>query len=367
MKSVAPTNETTMKRVTQSLLMQLHLTDQEIVRRKELLALSEEDIGLLVRCRPFIEENIDVIVNEFYEEQTSIEEIALLIGDLDTLQRLHAAQRKYVLDLFSGFTDIEYVNNRLRIGLVHKRIGVEPKLYLSAVKTLKDIINKALERSIRDPALLAKTCQALDKLLYFDVTLVFDTYIRSLISEIETAKERSENYAKNLEFQVAERTRQLKELSDRDPLSNLFNQRAFRAALRREMAHAKRVLTPLALIYFDVDNFKQLNDQQGHPFGDSVLKFLGDTLLQEVRETDLPCRYGGDEFCIILPECDYEAAEVVCRKIIEVFGAKFPTITLSFGIAQTGPTTFVEPDELIKQADEKMYQAKAEPGFQVKW
>ena len=55
----------------------------------------------------------------------------------------------------------------------------------------------------------------------------------------------------------------------------------------------------------------------GHPFGDSV-RFLGDTLLQEVRETDLPCRYGGDEFCIVLPEYDSDDAELVCRKVIEV-------------------------------------------------
>jgi len=353
-----------MKRVTQSLMMQMHLTDHEIVRRKELLGLQEEDVELLVRCKPFVEEHIDSIVNEFYEEQTSIEEIALLIGDLDTLQRLHAAQRKYVLDLFSGFTDIEYVNNRLRIGLVHKRIGVEPKLYLSAVKTLRDMICKALERSLPDLTLLAKTCQALDKLIYFDVTLVFDTYIRSLISEIETAKARSENYAKNLEFQVTERTRQLKELSDRDPLSNLYNRRAFRNFLRRELAHAKRLQTPLTLVYFDVDHFKRLNDQQGHPFGDSVLRFLGTILLQEVRETDLPCRYGGDEFCIILPECDSDSAEAVCRKVADVFKEKFHEITLSFGIAQTGPDSFLEPDELVKLADEKMYQAKAQPGFQ---
>ena len=355
-----------MKRVNQSLLMQMHLTDHEIVRRKELLALGDADIELLVRCRPIVEASIDVIVNEFYEEQTAIEEIALLIGDFDTLQRLHAAQRKYVLDLFSGFTDIDYVNNRLRIGLVHKRIGVEPKLYLSAVKTLKDIIGKTLEKSISDPELLAQTCQALDKLLFFDITLVFDTYIRSLISEIETAKERTENYARNLELQVAERTRQLKELSDRDPLSNLFNQRAFRDFLRRELAHAKRFSTPLALVYFDVDQFKQLNDQQGHPFGDSVIRFLGQTLLQEVRETDLACRYGGDEFCVILPECDIDAAEVVCGKIIDAFGAKYPEVTLSFGIAQTGPESYLEPDELIKLADKKMYEAKSQPGFQIR-
>jgi diguanylate cyclase len=200
-----------MVRIEQTLLTQMQITDAEIVRRKDFLSLSDKDIALLVRCRPFIEREIDVIIADFYRVQIAIEEIALLIGDADTLRFIHAAQRNYVLDLFTGSTDIEYVNNRLRIGLVHKRIGVEPKLYLSAVKTLKDIIIKVLELRIPDPAVLRDTCQALDKLLYFDITLVFDTYIRSLVSEVETAKGRVESYAATLELQVAERTAQLEE------------------------------------------------------------------------------------------------------------------------------------------------------------
>ena len=175
------------------------------------LGIASADSALLAGCRQVIEEEIDAIVEDFYRAQTSIEEIALLIGDADTLRRLHAAQRKYVLDLFNGLIDNEYVSNRLRIGLVHKRIGVEPKLYLSAVKTLKDLISKVLRRRISETAVLETTCQALDKLFFFDVTLVFDTYIRSLVSEVENAKARVESYAGSLELQVAERTRQLEE------------------------------------------------------------------------------------------------------------------------------------------------------------
>lgn len=200
-----------MERLEQTLLMQMQITEREITRRKEFLGLGSEEITLLISCKPFIEEDIDGIVETFYTLQTSIEEVALLIGDADTLKRLHSAQRKYVLDLFSGRTDIDYVNNRLRIGLVHKRMGVEPKLYLSAVKALKDILCKALERRIPDTVTLARTYQALDKLLYFDITLVFDTYTRSLLSEVETAKVRVETYAASLELQVTERTHQLQE------------------------------------------------------------------------------------------------------------------------------------------------------------
>jgi hypothetical protein len=202
---------TRMKKTDQTLLEQMQITDKEIARRKQLVRLGTEEVQLLLNSKPVIEEEIDRIVEEFYQVQTSDEEISLLIGDADTLRRLHVAQRQYVIDLFSGRTDIEYVNNRLRIGLVHKRIGVEPKLYLSAMRTLKEIVCKALERRIADPETLAKTCEALDKQLYFDTTLVFDTYTRSLISEIEMAKDRVEVYAAGLELLVAERTRELEE------------------------------------------------------------------------------------------------------------------------------------------------------------
>ena len=193
------------------MLEQMGMTDHEIARRKELLLLGSEEADLLAGCRIFIELQIEEIVNEFYRVQTSDPEILLLIGDAGTLRRLHASQRQYVLDLFSGCTDQHYVNNRLRIGFVHKKIGVEPKLYLAAVRTLKDILFKALRRCISNPATLERTFQALDKLLYFDTTLVFDTYTRSLVSEIETERDRVEVYAASLELQVAERTRQLEE------------------------------------------------------------------------------------------------------------------------------------------------------------
>ncbi|MCW5211307.1 hypothetical protein VU04_00140 [Desulfobulbus sp. TB] len=115
------------------------------------------------------------ITRIFYEKQTSFEEIALIIGDADTLKRLITAQKKYIINLFSGKYDLEYVNNRLRIGLVHKRIGVEPKYYLSALKTLKDILTNIISNDISDNEVKKTTCDALDKILCFDTELVFDT------------------------------------------------------------------------------------------------------------------------------------------------------------------------------------------------
>jgi len=354
------------KRTDKTLLEQMRISDIEIYHRMELLGLEHNALTQLASLKPLIEENIDFIVDEFYKKQTNVEAIAQLIGDADTLRRLHSAQRKYIIDLFSGYYDTTYVNNRLRIGMVHKRIGVEPKLYLSAVSTLKEIIVKTLTKSIKKNDLLSQAITTLDKLLYFDTTLIFDTYIDSLVGEIESAKKQTEIYATSLEIKVAERTKQLEELTKIDPLTNIYNRRAMQDILRREIAVAIRRHTILSLAYFDVDNFKNINDTQGHIEGDNVLSTIGQALLNTVRECDVPCRYGGDEFCLILPECELNNAKLVCEKLIQSFTRTYPDFSLSIGIAATGPEKFIDGDQLIKQADKKMYLAKKKNGCQIK-
>ena len=355
-----------MKRIEKTLLEQMKITDVEILRRKELLGLDYDSLKHLADFKSLIEENIEIIVDEFYEKQTKIDEISLLIGDADTLRRLRAAQSKYVIDLFSGHYDAQYVNNRLRIGMVHKRIGVEPKLYLSAIRTLKEIVFKTLSNTIKKEDLLSNILETLDKLLYFDITFAFDTYIASLLGEIEVAKRQTEIYAKSLEDKVAERTRQLEEKVKLDPLTNIYNKRAMQDLLRRELAAAKRHQTTLSIVYFDIDNFKDINDTYGHEKGDEVLKTIGQALHNSTREVDIPCRYGGDEFCLILPECEIDNAKAICEKLIKLFTGKYPDFSLSIGIAATGPNEFVDGEQIIKLADEKMYLAKKDSGCQIR-
>jgi len=352
-----------MNRTSTTLLEQMQISDLEINNRMELLGLDKNTLKLLSNNKLFIEDNIDMIVDEFYEKQTEIDEISLLIGDADTLMRLRNAQRKYVLDLFSGHYDSEYVNNRLRIGMVHKRIGVEPKLYLSAVKTLKKLIAKALTSNInKNNGDLGETLNALDALFYFDTTLIFDTYIDSLVGEIKSAKRKAEAYAKSLEEKVAERTQQLEELARLDPLTGIYNQRALQEVLRRELSVAKRRDSKLSLVYFDIDNFKDINDVQGHIKGDEVLKHIGKALLDNTREVDVACRYGGDEFCLILPECDTQGARDVCAKVINDFTERYPDFSLSMGVSSIESNEHIDTETLIKNADKKMYMAKKENG-----
>ncbi len=354
-----------MERVNKSLLEQMKINDAEISNRKRLLYLGENELDLLSKSKPVIEENIDDIVDVFYQKQTDIDEISLLIGDADTLARLRYAQRRYIIDLFSGVYDEEYVNNRLRIGMVHKRIGVEPKLYLSAVLFLKELIISSLTKKIKQKSVLKTTILALEKLIAFDTTLVFDTYIDNLVQEIENAKKKTEEYANNLEDQVAERTRRLESLAKLDPLTKLYNQREMKTILKREIAVNNRRASKLSFAYFDIDNFKKINDKLGHLKGDEILESLGQIIINNIRKTDVGCRYGGDEFCIIFLDCKLPDAQTVCAKVIKDFEKKYNKFSISIGLTISDKNSPKENDEILKDADEKMYLSKKHKGSYI--
>ncbi|OSM05939.1 GGDEF domain-containing protein [Magnetofaba australis] len=231
---------------------QMKMTDREVEERKQLIGFTPADVGYLKDCKEHIVLRIDSIVEKFYAHQETIAEVELLIGDVETLKRLKAALRGYIIELFDGYYDREYVNKRLRIGKVHKRIGVSPKLYVSAVV----ILEKLLQKELLEVSMADRVCNecdgrrdALHKLLMFDVQLVFDTYISSLLSEVNAASDQVERYAQGLEATVAERTQQLQELSSMDSLTGLLNQRTFFNILRREISRAEENRQPLCLSF----------------------------------------------------------------------------------------------------------------------
>lgn len=348
-----------MLRTDQTLLEQMRITDFEIDHRKNLFSITDADVQALKRIKPAIEHEVDTLVAEFYAMQTSVPEIALLIGDSDTLSRLRNAQRRYLLDLFSGFYDIEYVNNRLRIGLVHKRIGVEPKLYLSAVHTLKTLLVNTLTRILSDQEEHAAAVAAIEKLFMFDVTLVFETYIRSLLTEIEISREKSEKYAYTLEAKVKERTQQLEEISRTDPLTGLLNVRYLAETLTQVLRSSERRSEPVTVAYFDVNKFKIINDTQGHQRGDEILRIVAKGIKNVSRAEDHCFRYGGDEFCIIMANCTEAHAEnIYGPRLFSEIHKYESDLTLSVGYAQTGPKNYLPQEELIRLADERMYAAK---------
>lgn len=348
--------------VDKTLADQLQINEREIAYRKSLLGFNDEDVEKLLSCRDIVVRDIDTIVDTFYANQLEVTEISLLIGDAETLQRLRMSMRRYVLELFEGYYDAEYVNKRLRIGKVHNRIGVSPKLYISAITLLEVVVDAHLKLSMPEgdeDGSREGLRMALHKLLMFDVQLVFDTYITSLVAEVETAKGELELYAEGLEATVRERTRQLEELSTRDQLTGLFNKRAFLDSLRREVSMAERTREPIALAYIDLNGFKTLNDEQGHQVGDQILHLVGETFLKVVREVDVACRYGGDEFCVIMPRTGTAEARIAAGRIVEAFEAlDTKGVSFSMGIAVSKSDTPPDMEAFIRMADRLMYQAK---------
>jgi len=158
---------------------------------------------------------------------------------------------------------------------------------------------------------------------------------------------------------------ELREMSVRDSLTGLYNQRYFHDALEKELERARRQHRPLALILFDVDQFKQYNDTRGHLEGDNVLKAIGRIVGESTREhVDLGCRYGGDEFCVILPEATLDQAVHVAERIRSTFAERsFDNVTLSLGATEYREGQ--SASDFVQNADQLMYEAKRAGGNRV--
>ena len=352
-----------------TLIQQLKISRREIERRKEYFGFSETDIKILVSLRERIAASIDEITEEFYRKIVPFEEMDRIIGDAETLLRLRNYQRKYILSLFDGQYDEEYVQSRLRIGVVHKRIGVDPKYYVSAVYNLSSIIRNIISAHSNNDC---KSCVAglssIEKILMFDLSLTFDTYINSLMDEARRIREEMANYAESLEEVITKRTEVLTEQASQDGLTGLLNQRSFYNELRKELSRAQRRNHNTVLVYFDLDGFKKLNDSQGHKRGDEILVATANALRSSLRICEVSARYGGDEFCFILPESSISEAEQVCLKICEAIKIAVGDtgVSCSMGIAVAPPEKAMDANTLVKMADKAMYAAKKEPGFSVK-
>ena len=152
-----------------------------------------------------------------------------------------------------------------------------------------------------------------------------------------------------------------------DPLTGLFNHGYMNKCLKRELDRAQQKQQPLTIIMGDLDYFKHFNDCFGHEAGDIVLKQVSQLFQQTIRESDIACRYGGEEFILIFPETSLDKAtqlaerirQGVCHLKIEYLGKDLDRVTISLGIA-CFPEHGNSSRELYKAADTALYRAKAE-------
>lgn len=160
--------------------------------------------------------------------------------------------------------------------------------------------------------------------------------------------------------------RLLAERADVDGLTGLGNRAAFDKRWKEKVAEATRYALPLSLALLDVDFFKRINDTYGHPAGDQVLVSLAQLLQRECRVPDIACRYGGEEFALIMPSTSALDAEVVCERVrsalARVVWPRHPdaTVTVSVGLVGTsgGPPGAITPEHWLEAADRNLYAAK---------
>ncbi len=181
---------------------------------------------------------------------------------------------------------------------------------------------------------------------------------------------------RQLQDQLREAKVQMEKLSIEDGLTRLYNHRHFQDELKREFGRAQRYNDPLSLIMMDLDQFKDVNDRHGHPFGDRVLRETAALVRGSVRDHDVCARYGGEEFAVLLPRTMMTGALAVAERIHrsmnqKVFQDEQPRagtggprpvarVTASFGIASYPAKDITSAEMLIRFADEALYRAKRE-------
>ena len=187
--------------------------------------------------------------------------------------------------------------------------------------------------------------------------------------EIADLKQMATTLSEYLSLSIAnvKLSESLSKQSIQDPQTGLYNRRFMEESLQREITRAARKQTPIGIIMGDLDHFKKFNDVYGHAAGDKIISQIGKLFNDKFRGSDIACRYGGEEFLIILPETSpedtFKRAEALreeIKKLEMVFqGQILGIITMSMGIAAY-PQNGVRMDELLRVADTALYKAKQE-------
>ena len=172
---------------------------------------------------------------------------------------------------------------------------------------------------------------------------------------------RLSRYAHRQETNVTELNRELTLVARRDALTGVGNRLAFNEAIARMLDHGDGMPPrPLALILFDLDHFKQYNDEHGHQAGDAALERMGEILLRATRDSDVAFRYGGEEFLLLVADVDLTVAIAVAERVrMAAEGAGgLPPFTISGGVAMSDPVDGRDPQPLVRRTDTALYVAK---------
>ncbi len=197
-----------------------------------------------------------------------------------------------------------------------------------------------------------------------EVDTLMQSFSRMLVTIEQQASDVNE-YARRLDAAYKElesTSAQLKEFSFKDEVTGLYNRRFFSIRLEEEVSRYRRFNHPVSVVLLDLDGFKAVNDDLGHAAGDETLRAMAEILLKQSRGINVICRYGGDEFAVLLVETSKSGARLYADRIRYVLStwtfSHGRRVTASFGIASLPEDVAPAADELIRAADEALYAAK---------
>ncbi len=451
-----------------SLLQEIGIDDADILQRKTFLSFDEGDVALLKELHGVLAGKRGELIDVFYAHLLQFPEIRPLLGDEDRLERLKQAQMAYFDQLTQGSYDPAYVANRLHVGVVHQRVGLTPKWYMSAYcKYMSEVMPHVLAHYRDDEERGQRAWRALLKVVFFDMGLALDTYFHAEHKALTLARSYTEQIVSNMpigfivldatgqihlvnkavlgmfelqdnsswrnhtlstflgvpeldisitqvietrkhhheyrfELNVASKPRsfmadislarmgeesvvlfmvqditlrkqsedEIHRLAFYDVLTHLPNRRLLQERLLQSMSISARSGKHGAVMFIDLDNFKTLNDTQGHDVGDELLQEVATRLSRNVREGDTVARLGGDEFVVALEslsEIEKEAAnqaETIAEKIRAELSLPYQLKSIEHNSSPSMGVSLFRGhqnsiDEILKQADLAMYQAKS--------
>ena len=309
-----------------------------------------------------------------FELQTVVEEI------------FSSLQRHFLIDfgtLILLSQRGQFVERVFRLGIPGERHQAERfgMTKLDIEKLVRDMIPRYHTFAGADqekPAPLVEG-QPIAVLACFPLQLIYDYEAVMLLSVSQKNREKLvldhdgflflSNFITDISFAVknALAVKRLNDLITKDDLTMSFNRRFFEDYLAEEIDRARRYNSPLSLIFLDLDGLREVNSKYGHAMGSRTLQEAAARIMNAVRSIDKVIRYGGDEFCIVLPETDAKGATEVAERVRQkVAGTPFLLeesggieMTASFGVASY-PTHAITKEELVKKADDAMFRIKAQ-------
>ncbi|MCE0448515.1 MULTISPECIES: putative bifunctional diguanylate cyclase/phosphodiesterase [Brevibacillus] len=327
----------------------------EVIAQMNMINLTEEDLQLIAAFRPVIETEIEQITSSFYESILHVDSLKQIVMEHTTVERLRQTLKNHLIEMFDGRMDPAFIEKRMKIAMVHRKIGLPPKWYMGSFQNLLGTLMRIIDDRKDVYPDSKKLVHAITKLLSFDQQLVLEAY--------EDQTRMLEQRAKSMiEYQAFH-----------DELTGLPNRRKLHQALQEAIGSNSEQGTRFAVLVLDIDRFKMINDSLGHTYGDRFLQEVSDRIKKSAEGFDVTiARMGGDEFTLICQnvEDDYEFSTLAERVVKEIeipylLQGKDYYVSASIGVA-VYPDHGCSEEQLLKNADAAMYEVKknGKNGFQ---